>query len=172
MTGKQPSPSAVRADTQEHADRLKERVYITFTTLAVVLALRGHGESSAEAATTFAIVVAGSLLASAVSDVVSHIAVHAALPSRTELRRLARVSTSALYALAVPFVFIALALVGAWTVDRALRASSIALVASLVAVGYLAARRARLPLLYRLLVLFLEFAIGVIVILLELLAHV
>jgi hypothetical protein len=58
-----------------------------------------------------------------------------------------------------------------WSIERSLRASSIALVASLVAVGYLAARRASLSLLQRLLVLFAEFAIGFCVVLLELLAH-
>jgi hypothetical protein len=88
------------------ADRLKERVYVTFTALAVVLALRGREEAPTQAALTLLIVVTGTLLASLVSDVVSHIAVHEVLPSPPELRRMTRVSAGALGALALPFLFV------------------------------------------------------------------
>lgn len=54
---------------------------------------------------------------------------------------------------------------------RRLRASTIALIVSLVGIGYLAVRRVRLPLGQRPIVLFAEFVLGIAVVLLELLAH-
>ncbi|SDS60389.1 hypothetical protein [Jiangella sp. DSM 45060] len=91
----------------QRADILKERIYITFTALAVVLALRAHAVSAGEAALSLAVVVLGTVLAVLVADVVSHIAVHESLPLRAELRHMARVSFGALGALVLPAVFIA-----------------------------------------------------------------
>lgn len=155
----------------EHAQRLKERVYVTFTALAVVLALRQHGASAGAAAVTLIISLTGTLLAVFVADVVSHVAVYAVLPTRAELRWMARVSFGTLGALIVPFVFVALAVVGRWPVASALRAAAAALVAALVVIGYLAVRRARLPLRQKAVVLLAEFALGVCVVALEWLAH-
>ena len=75
---------------RERAERLKERVYITFTALAVVLALQSHAESAARATVTLLIAVVGTLLAVFVADIVSHLAVHAALPTSRELRHMLR----------------------------------------------------------------------------------
>lgn len=153
------------------AARLKERVYVTFTSLAVVLALRAHHESAEEAATTLAIAVLGTVLAVFVADVVSHVAVHAVLPTRREMSEMARISFGALGVLVLPAIFLGLALADRWDVDRALRASTIALVAALVAIGYLAVRRLRLPAWQRFVVLLSEFALGALVVAVELLAH-
>ncbi|MCP2269944.1 hypothetical protein LV75_002445 [Actinokineospora diospyrosa] len=155
----------------ERVARLKERVYLTFTALAVVLALRSHAEHAGEAAVLLLITVTGTLLAVLVADVVSHIAVHAALPDRGELGRMLRISFGALGAVTLPFIFIGLAGLGVWRVEVALRASTIALVASLGAIGYIAVRRVRLPPWQRLIVLFAELALGAAVVGLELLAH-
>lgn len=157
---------------EERADRLKERVYVTFAALAVVLTLRSHGEVTAGvAATTLLITVGGTLLAVLLADVVSHIAVHAALPTAAEARHIVAVCTGALGVLALPMLFVGLAASGSWTVDGALRASTIALVASLGVVGWLAVRRVALPAWQKLLVLVAEVALGVAVVALELLAH-
>lgn len=155
----------------QRADILKERIYITFTALAVVLALRAHAVSAGEAALSLAVVVLGTVLAVLVADVVSHIAVHESLPLRAELRHMARVSFGALGALVLPAVFIGLAVADVWKIETALRASSIALVAALAAIGYLAVRRVRLPTWQRAIVLSAEVVLGLIVIGLELLAH-
>jgi hypothetical protein len=155
----------------EHAERLKERVYITFTALAVVLALRSHRASADVAGVTLLIVVIGTLLAVFVADVVSHIAVHATLPAKSELRRMLRVSFGALGVLVFPLLFIGLAITDSWPVTSALRAATIALVAALVVIGYLAVRRLRLPVWQKLIVLFAEFLLGAAVVGLEFLAH-
>jgi len=156
---------------EERAESLKERVYITFTALAVVIALRSHDASAEEAVVTLFITVVGALLAVFVADVVSHIAVHTALPARVELRRMVRVTFGASTILIVPLVFLGLALAEVWRVELALRAASIALVSTLIAIGYAAARRVRLPGWQRIVVLFAEFALGAVVVGLELLAH-
>jgi hypothetical protein len=65
------------------AASLKERVYISFTSLAVVLALRSHADETtpAAAAVTLSIVVVGSLLGIFVADLLSHLTVHSRLPA-------------------------------------------------------------------------------------------
>lgn len=156
---------------EERAAILKERIYITFTALAVVLALRAHAVSANEAALSLTVVVVGTVLAVFVADIVSHIAVHETLPVGGELRHMARVSIGALGALVLPGIFIGLAVAGVWEIEPALRAASIALVAGLAAIGWLAVRRARLPAWQRLIVLFGEVVLGLLVIGLELLAH-
>lgn len=155
----------------ERADILKERIYITFTALAVVLALRAHAVSPGEAALSLIVVVTGTVLAVFVADVVSHISVHETVPVGDELRHMARVSFGALGALVLPGIFIGLAIADVWEIEAALRASSLALVAALAAIGWLAVRRARLPVWQRAIVLFAEVALGLAVIGLELLAH-
>ncbi|MFI5492224.1 hypothetical protein [Actinoplanes sp. NPDC051859] len=157
--------------TAERAERLKERVYITFTALAVVLALRSHEATAEEAVKTLLIAVTGTLLAVFVADVVSHIAVHAALPARPEVQRMVRVSFGAATVLGLPLLFLGLALAETWPADRALRASTTALVVSLGVIGYLAVRRVRLPLWQKGIVLLAEVALAAAVVGLELLAH-
>ncbi len=158
---------------QRRADRLKERIYVTFTSLAVVLALSSRAEElrPGSAAITLLITVAGTLLAVFVADLVAHIVVHATMPARDELAHMIKVSSSSFSVLVLPMIFIGLAAAGSWHLARALRAAAIALSVTLIVIGYLAARRVKLPLGSRLVILFAEFGLGVLVVLLELLAH-
>lgn len=158
---------------QERADRLKERVYVTFAALAVVITLRSHGEetTAAVAATTLLITVGGTLLAVLLADVVSHLAVHAALPSPAEARHMVAVCTGALGVLVLPMIFLGFAGAGSWEVDAALRASTIALVVSLGVVARIAVRRIAVPRWQKLVVLVAVVALGFAVVGLELLAH-
>ena len=166
------SPTDV-AEPERRAEQLKERIYVTFTSLAVVLALASHADavSPRSAAGTLLITVIGTLLAVFVADVVAHIAIHACLPTRDEFRHMLRVSVGSISVIGLPLVFLGVAGAGSWDTARALRASTIALAASLIAIGYLAVRRVRLPLRQRLVVLFAEFGLGMVVVLVELLAH-
>ncbi|MFE4834555.1 hypothetical protein ACFRAU_07715 [Arthrobacter sp. NPDC056691] len=155
------------------AEALKERVYVTFTGLAVVLALASHSEALAPgaAATTLAITVVGTLLAVFVADLVSHLAVHAKTPTRSELSHMARVSFGAFGAIVFPLIFIAVAALGRWSIETALRASTLALIVSLVLIGYLAVRRVKMAWWQRLIALGAECVLGAAVVGLELLAH-
>lgn len=161
-------------DAEHRAEALKERVYVTFTSLAVVLAMQSHSEealSPGQAATTLSITVVGTLLAVFVADFVSHLAVHASTPTRSELRDMIRVSFGAFGAVVLPLVFIGFAALGSWSIDSALRAATIALIMTLVVVGYLAVRRVKMAWWKRVVVLGAEFVLGLAVVGLELLAH-
>jgi len=160
-------------DLEHRAEALKERVYVTFTGLAVIIAMQSHSNGLAvgEAAATLAITVVGTLLAVFVADLVSHLAVHQTLPTRAELGAMVRVSFGAFVAVVLPLIFIAAAAFELWSIDAALRASIIALVVSLILIGYLAVRRVPMAWWKRLIVLGAEFVLGLSVVGLELLAH-
>lgn len=160
-------------DVELRAAQLKERVYITFTALAVVLALRSDVDrlTPGRAASTLAVAVVGTLLAVFLADVVAHITVHRALPDAHELRHMLIVVLGAAETLVLPVVLIGLAAVGVLTLDAALLSSVVVLVLTLVAVGWLAVRRLPLRPLQRGIVLLAEFALGLAVVGLELLAH-
>ena len=166
---------AAEADERraQRAEQLKERVYITFTALAVVLALRADVDhtTAGHAAGTLTVAVIGTLLAVFVADVVAHITVHQALPTRPELLHMVVVVLGAAETLVIPLGIIGFAALGVLSIDAALTASVVVLVVTLVAVGYLAVRRLKLPWGQRLLVLLAEFALGLAVVGLELLAH-
>lgn len=154
------------------AAHLKERIYVTFTALAVVLAMRGHHVGSAwEALVTLAVTVAGTLLAIFVADVVSHIVVHERVMTRAEIGHAFAVSTGSFGVLVIPAIMLGLAGLDLWPVERALRVTSIVLIATLVVIGWIAVRRVWLRWWQRLLVLGAEGALGVAVVALELLAH-
>jgi hypothetical protein len=166
------TPSAATAE--HRAEALKERVYVTFSSLAVLLAMQSHSSehlSAGEAASTVSITVVGTLLAIFVADVVSHLVVHATLPTGPELRRMAGVSLGAFSAVILPLIFIGLAALDLLSLDEAVRASIIALTVTLIAIGYLAVRRVKLAWWQRLIALGAEFAVGAAVVGLELLAH-
>jgi hypothetical protein len=155
----------------ERAERVKEWVYVTFTALAVVIALSVHDVSASRALVTLLIGVLGTVLAVFLADMMSHLAVHGAPPDRHERRHMLRVSFGAMGVVVPPIAFLLLAYGGALETDVALRVSSYALVLTLIAIGYVAVHRVTLPLWQKLVVLFGEFALGSLVILLELLAH-
>jgi hypothetical protein len=165
-----------RTPTPQHrADALKERVYVTFTGLAVILAMRSHASgdhlTAGEAARTLTITVVGTLLAVFVADIVSHLAVHAGVPTRSEMAHMMRVSFGAFGAIALPLVFLGVAAFGGWPLTTALSASTAALVLTLVVIGYLAVRRVPMAWWQRAIALGAEFALGLAVIGLEVLAH-
>jgi len=161
-----------RVPVEERAERLKEEIYLIFTALAVVIVLDSHGDATPGAALrTLALTTAGTLLAVFVADIVSHIAVHARILHRDELRRALAVSVGAVGAVALPFLFLGLAMAGVWEVGSALKASKIALIAALIAVGWVAVRRVRMRWWQRMIVLGAEALLGLAVIGLEILAH-
>ncbi|WP_062386593.1 hypothetical protein [Demequina iriomotensis] len=160
--------------TEPHAraDRLKERIYLTFSGLAVVLALSTHGHvEPSEALTTLAVTALGTLLAVFTADLISHLLAHERLVDTTELRHAVRSSFGALSSLLLPFIFLGVSAAGAWDITNALVASAIALIVALVMIGYLAARQVQLGWWQRIVVLGAEAALGLAVVGLELLAH-
>ncbi|WCI09115.1 hypothetical protein PJ267_04370 [Arthrobacter sp. OVS8] len=157
----------------QRAASLKERVYISFTCLAVVLALRSHADetSPAAAAATLSIVVVGSLLGIFVADLLSHLTVHEELPSRPQLRHMIAVSTESLSVLVTPLLLLTAAGLGLWSTAVALQWAIVVLVVTLFVIGYLAIRRLDLPFRHKALIVFAEVVLSLLVIALELLAH-
>lgn len=162
-----------RPDAEQRAETLKERVYVTFTALAVVLALLSDPAHTTvgTAARTLTLTVVGTALAVLVADVVAHVTVHAALPTASETRHMVIVSAGALSVLVLPLLLLAGSALGLLGLGTALRSSSALLVLSLVGTGFLAVRRLRLPLGQRLLVLLAEAALGLAVIGIEVAVH-
>jgi hypothetical protein len=166
------TPVGQDSTPEERAESLKERIYVTFTSLAVVLALREHDDGSAgRAATTLLITVAGTLLAVLVADLLSHLVVHAAVPTPRELRHMTAVSTRSMGVVIAPLILLAMAHFGVLTLSAALRVSTIILIATLGFVSYLAVRRVPLRPWIKPIVLAAEIALAAAVVALELLAH-
>lgn len=167
------APTATEPDAEARAESLKERIYVTFTSLALVLTLNTHASENTPggAAFTLLIGVVGTLLAVFLADFLSHLTVHALVPTKSELRHMVSVSIGSIGVILLPMIFLGLAALQVWSISVALRASIGVLLATLVVVGYLAVRRISLPVWQKICVLLGEVVIGVAVILLETLAH-
>jgi hypothetical protein len=152
------------------AEHLKERIYITFAALAVVLALNSHPTEAAKALLTMVVTVLGATLALFVADLISHLVVQERMFDREELRHSASTSFGALSVVFLPVVFLLLALFEVWTTDAALTASAYALIASLVVIGLAATRKVPMTWWQRLIALGAEAALGLAVIGLQVLA--
>ncbi len=160
-------------DAEARAESLKERIYVTFTSLAVVLTLQSHASETTpgQAAITLLIAVVGTLLAVFVADLLSHLTVHAKLPTVPELRHMIAVSIGSIGVVVLPMVFLLLAQLDVWSIEAAIQAAVVVLIATLAFVGFLAVRRIALPFWQKAVVLLAEVVLGLAVIGLELLAH-
>ena len=163
----------VEISKQEHAARLKERIYITFTALAVLLASSSpdHAQTASSVLITFTLTVLGTLLAVQVAEVVAHLAVHQRPFSRTEFSHAASVTWGALGAVFLPFLLLVLAALGLMDTEAAIWAGSLALIAALVVIGHLTTRTAQLPWWQRFMALAGVAFLGLVVIALKLLTH-
>jgi hypothetical protein len=150
----------------------KERIYATFTGLAIVLVIWANGHAEADhALLALTLGVLGITVAGFVSDVISHLAVHQEFPGRTELGILLRVASGALGTVLVPGILLLLAWLEIMSVDAALRASIIVYIVTLAVVGWFAVRRSTLTWWKQALVLLGLVVLGLLVVLLQSLAH-
>jgi hypothetical protein len=153
------------------AQALKERVYATFTGLAIVLVLRSH-ESTPQAATfSLVIGVLGITVAGFAAEVIAHLAAHASLPDRRELSRMFRVASGAFASVGVPVVLLLLSWPDWITLTGALQAATWVYLATLALIGWAAVRRTDLSWWKQSLALGALVLLGGIVIVLQLLAH-
>ncbi|WP_375386455.1 hypothetical protein [uncultured Microbacterium sp.] len=150
----------------------KERVYATFTGLAIVLVVWASGHAEADHA-FFALVlgVLGITAAGFVSDVISHLAVHQEFPSRNELGLLFQVAGGALGTVLIPGILLVLAWVGVLPLETALIAAIGVYVVTLAVVGWFAVRRSKLTWWKQLLVLLALVVLALIVVFLQVLGH-
>jgi hypothetical protein len=157
----------------ERAEALKERVYATFTGLAIVLVQQTNVEhiTAARATLTLLVGIVAISAAGFVADVIAHLAVHAAFPDRAELGRMLRIAGSAVGSASVPLLVLALAALGVFELEGALRAASIVYLVTLGLLGYVAVRRTRVAWWKQLLALGALVALGLAVVALQQLAH-
>ncbi|MCM3659314.1 hypothetical protein M3147_18845, partial [Agromyces mediolanus] len=82
--------------SDERADALKERVYATFTGLAIVLVQHSNVAhlDAARATLTLLVGIVAITAAGFVADVIAHLAVHEAFPDRAETGRIMRKGSS------------------------------------------------------------------------------
>ena len=152
---------------------LKERVYVTFIGLAVLLALNTHAADVEPLTAVGSLLVAalGAGLAGLVSEIVAHLAVHSHLPDAAELRYQVRVSGGALTTVALPVVVLLLAVAGLVPIEIALGIAIWLMALTLGAVGYIAVFRSRLAWWTKLAVFAALLLLGLLVIGVQLLAH-
>jgi hypothetical protein len=158
---------------QQMVPYLKERVYVTFIGLAVLLALSGHGaETDAVAAVTSLLIAAvGAGLAGLISEIVAHLAVKGSLPDAAEMRFLVRVSGGALATVILPVVILLFAVFGVVDAQLALTVAVWVMAFTLGTIGYVAVFRARLPWWTKLAVFGSLLLFGLLVVGVQLLAH-
>ncbi|WP_025156545.1 hypothetical protein [Leifsonia aquatica] len=164
---------ASEEERRQAGDRLRERIYVTFTALAILMAMNAHGESLDPPTVlwTLLISVVGVLLAGLASDLVSHMIVHNTLPTPREFRHLVAVASRALAVMVVPVAALLLAITGTISIRAAMITAIVALIASLAVVARIAVSRTGLGGWKQLLVLVAIVALGVLVVFLEQLAH-
>ncbi|WP_225320851.1 hypothetical protein [Streptomyces luteolifulvus] len=102
------------------ADRLKERIYATITMIAVVVGLSESDAGPTGAAATVLTTSLALWLATVVADQEAHRTVHRRRATGRELRRMLYVSSPLLSCAVGPAVMIALAALGALSLDTAL----------------------------------------------------
>ena len=159
-------------DAPEFVEYFKERVYATFTGLAIVLVVSSNDAHDAgHAVLALLLGVVGITAAGFVSGVISHLAVHRDFPGGAELRAQLRIAGGALGTLVTPMILLALAWFGVLPLPAALRAAEIVYVATLAVIGWFAVRRSRLDLWKQLLALTILVTLGLVVVLLQTLAH-
>jgi hypothetical protein len=164
--------AASGADETAVAAYFKERVYATFTGLAIVLVTVGSEHPRADHA-FFALVlgVLGITAAGFASEVISHLAVHREFPDRAAFGRMLRIAGGAMGTVLVPGIILVFAWLGVLGVEGALRACVIVFIATLAVIGWFAVRRSKLPWWQQLVALAILLALGLLVILLQTIAH-
>ncbi|WP_413317052.1 hypothetical protein AA0Z99_10330 [Agrococcus sp. 1P02AA] len=171
--------AAVTPPRQDEAERrhiaaaLRERVYVSFTALAVTIATASHAHelTAGAAALTIGIAIGGIVLAAFVAELLAHLAVHQEPPARADLGRMVTATLGAATVVLVPLAALGLAGLDVWSVETALRVVAWLLIAWLAVVGWLGVRRMRVRLLVRVLLLAVLVLLGCAVIAVELLAH-
>ncbi|GAA1858214.1 hypothetical protein ACFQZV_01960 [Microbacterium koreense] len=150
----------------------KERVYASFTGLAIVLVVSSDTHASAAYALLSLVLGVGGIVAAGfVSDVISHLVVHREVPHRRTFALLARIALGGLSTVVVPGLLLVLAWIQVIPVDVALTLAVAVYVLTLVVIGLLAIRGARLTWVQSFVALLILVALGLLVIGLQTLAH-
>jgi hypothetical protein len=159
--------------TDEHVVMyFKERIYATFTGLAIVLVVTANDNPRVgHAALALILGVLGITAAGFVSDVISHLVVHREFPSAPEFGILLRISAGALGTLVTPLLLLALVVLDVLVLDAALIAAIVVYVVTLGLIGWFAVRRSRIAWWKQVIAMVMLMVLGLIVVVLQTLAH-
>lgn len=165
--------SARTPDAQQRSEVLKERVYVTFTALAVTIAYDrdANHPTADQAALTLLLTVLGTIMAVFVADVTAHMVRDSTLPTSKELAHLCYVSFGSLGVVVAPMAILGLSAAGVIVVATALRVIAATLAATLVVVTLLAVRRLRVGPGRKALALAITAALGLAALGIELAVH-
>jgi hypothetical protein len=160
-------------DPEEVRPRIRERVYITFTGLAVLLAFAAHaGDTDAwTIASALLIGVVGAVLAGLFADVIAELAVGGRAPRARAMAGYLAVSGTALATAVVPLGFLVAAGIGWIDVSTALVFAIGTMALGLAVIAFAAVARAGLPWWAKLAVFVGELLFAAVVIVVKLLAH-
>ncbi|KQQ22198.1 hypothetical protein ASF48_03000 [Rathayibacter sp. Leaf299] len=161
-----------RRPLEESARALKERVYATFTGLAVVMiyAVDDHPDAG-HALRSLVISIIGISAAGFTAEVIAHQVTHAALPSRSELRVMLRIAAGALASASLPVLALLAAVLGWIESTTALWIGVGVYAAVLAAVALIAVGRAGLTWRQRVISLAILLGLGALVVGVLALAH-
>ena len=149
----------------------KERVYATFTGLAILLVVGLEGASISHAVAALFFGVLGITVAGMVADIITHLALHKQFPRGRDMRVLLTVAGGALATVVVPGILLLLGVLGVISERFAIIAGIGVYVVTLALIGWLAVRRAKVPWWKQLIALALLLVLGLAVIGLQAFAH-
>lgn len=159
-------------DDEAYVKYFKERVYATFTGLAIVLVVSvGAHADAAHGLIALLLGVLGIVAAGFVSDVIAHLAVHRSLPTAAEFVMLLRIAAGGFGTVVAPAIVLVLAQFDVIDDEVALRTAIIIYIVTLAVIGWLTVRRSQLAWWGQLVVLAILVAFGLLVIGVQALAH-
>jgi len=158
---------------EQRASALRERVYATFTGLAIALVQLSNVDhlSALRAAIELGVGILAITIAGLLAEGIAYLAVHNRIPSGPEVRVMLRTASSALASAVVPLILIVLAGFGVLELEFALRTASIVYLVTLGVIAYLGVRRTKVEWWKQLIALGALMALGLGVILLQAVAH-
>jgi hypothetical protein len=157
---------------EERARAVKERVYASFTGLAIVTVLALNARASAvDSFLTLLAGIVGISIAGFVAEVIGYQIGHGKLPDRTELLTMVRIAAGAFGSASVALVALASAWIGWLPIETALQISVGIYFITLAVVALVAAHRTRLPWRQQLVALIALIGLGATVVLVLSLAH-
>jgi hypothetical protein len=160
-------------DRDEVGPRLRERVYITFTGIAVLLTFSAHPAGSEAWTIVAALIVGvlGAVLAGFTADVISALAVDGRFPTRRRMAHVLGVSVTGLSTAVAPLLFLVAAGIGLLAVSTALIFAVGTMALGLASLAFVAVARAELPWWAKVAVFAGELVLVGLVIVVKLLAH-
>ncbi|MEJ7651832.1 MAG: hypothetical protein WKF57_22725 [Nakamurella sp.] len=166
--------AALRAwPVAQQAQAVKERIYASFTGLAILatLLLGGEHQSASGAFLTLLAGIGGISIAGFVADVIAHQVTHEGSPESQQFRTMLRIAGGAFASASIPLLALAIAWVGLITARTGIQIGLGLYFFTLTGVVLLAARRTRLGWRHQLVALVSLTTLAVIVIVILVLAH-